>query len=107
MQTITAPELATWLNDPTRPAPFLLDVREMWEFDTCHIRGSHLMSMGTIADRVHELDQNANIVCICHHGSRSMRVASFLETQGFSHITNLTGGVHAWAMEADPSMPRY
>lgn len=107
MQHITAPELADWLNDPGRAQPFLLDVRENWEFETCHIAGSTLMPMQTIPARIDDLDEDAAIVCICHHGARSLNVAAFLEHHGFSKVSNLTGGIHAWAVQVDSSMPKY
>lgn len=107
MQTITAPDLAAWINDAARPAPYLLDVREAWEFERCHIQGAVLMAMNTVPSRFQELDDEAVIVCICHHGARSMQVAAFLERQGFSNMINLTGGVHAWAQQVDPTMPTY
>jgi rhodanese-related sulfurtransferase len=107
MQQMTAPELAQWLADSSRPAPFLLDVREPWEFETCHIAGSTLMTMHTIPARIDDLDEDATIVCICHHGARSMQVAAFLERNEFKHVINLTGGVHAWALQVDPAMPTY
>lgn len=107
MQRINAPELAAWLADDTRANPVLLDVREPSEFQTCHIGGALLIPMNTIPARLQELDKNAEIVCICHHGGRSMNVAGFLEQNGFTHITNLTGGVHAWALQVDPAMPTY
>ncbi len=107
MQQITAPELAAWLADPARPGPFLLDVRENWEFDTCHIAGSTLMPMNTIPARIDDLDEEAAIVCICHHGARSMQVAAFLERNGFGNVINLTGGIHAWAVQVDSTMPKY
>jgi rhodanese-related sulfurtransferase len=107
MQHITAPELAARLADPARPRPLLLDVRENWEYETCHIDGATLMPMHLVPIRVAELDDDQEIVCICHHGARSMQVAAFLERNGFSSITNLTGGIHAWAMQVDPSMPKY
>jgi rhodanese-related sulfurtransferase len=107
MQHITAPELADWLNDDSRAKPFLLDVRENWEFETCHIAGSTLMPMQTIPARIDDLDEDAAIVCICHHGARSLNVAAFLEHHGFSKVSNLTGGIHAWAVQVDSSMPKY
>jgi rhodanese-related sulfurtransferase len=107
MQHVTAPELAAWLNDPARPKPLLLDVRENWEVETCRIEGSTPIAMNTIPARIEELDEEAEIVCICHHGARSMAVAAFLERNGFGKITNLTGGIHAWAMQVDGSMPKY
>jgi rhodanese-related sulfurtransferase len=107
MQHITAPELAARLADPARPRPLLLDVRENWEYETCHIEGATLMPMHLVPIRVGELDDDQDIVCICHHGARSMQVAAFLERNGFSNITNLTGGIHAWAVQVEPSMPKY
>lgn len=107
MRQLSAPELAAWLADPAREQPLLLDVREGWEFETCHIAGSTLIPMRLIPVRVSEIDDDREIVCICHHGARSMQVAAFLERNGFSNVTNLTGGVHAWAVQVDPSMPKY
>jgi rhodanese-related sulfurtransferase len=107
MQQLTAPQVAAWLADPTRPAPLLLDVREPWEFETCHLDGARLMPMNTVPAQQQELDPEQPVVCICHHGARSMQVAAFLERQGFQNVTNLTGGMHAWALQVDTSMPTY
>jgi rhodanese-related sulfurtransferase len=107
MQNLTAPELAAWLADASRPQPVLLDVREPWEFQTCHIAGSVPVPMNTIPARLNELDEDAPVVCICHHGARSMSVAAFLERNGFTQVINLTGGVHAWALQVDNAMPTY
>ena len=107
MEHVSALELAAWLADPSRPRPFLLDVREQWEFDTCHVDGAQLMPMNSIPARIDDLDEDAAIVCICHHGARSMQVAAFLERNGFAKVTNLTGGMHAWALQVDGAMPTY
>jgi rhodanese-related sulfurtransferase len=107
MQHMTAPELAARLADESQPKPLLLDVRENWEYETCHIEGSTQIPMNLIPIRVSELDDDREIVCVCHHGARSMQVAAFLEHNGFGNITNLTGGIHAWAVQVDPSMPKY
>ncbi|MBC3870670.1 rhodanese-like domain-containing protein [Undibacterium oligocarboniphilum] len=107
MQHITASELSQWLADSSKKSPVLLDVREPWEFETCHISGVKLIPMQTVPLRVSELDPEETIVCICHHGGRSMQVASFLERQGFGQVINLTGGVHAWSQQVDPRMPTY
>jgi rhodanese-related sulfurtransferase len=107
MEHLTAPQLAAWIADPARPKPVLLDVREPWEFQTCHIDGALPIPMNTIPARQEELDPDAPIVCICHHGARSMQVAAFLERNGFTQVSNLTGGVHAWARQVDGAMPTY
>ena len=107
MQQLTAPELASWLADDSRSKPLLLDVREPWEFQTCHIPGSVSMPMQSIPSRLQELEEESPVVCICHHGMRSMSVAAWLERNGFTQVINLVGGVDAWAKQVDPAMPRY
>lgn len=107
MQHMTAPELANWIADASRPKPILLDVREPWEFETCRLEGALPIPMRTIPSRLTELDPDAPIVCICHHGARSMQVAGYLEQNGYTQVTNLTGGMHAWATQVDNSMPTY
>ena len=107
MQAISATELAAWLVDSEKAKPILLDVREPSEYEICHIPDSRLMPMHTVPLHLDDLEPDAVIVCICHHGGRSMQVAHFLERNGFNKIINLTGGVHAWAMQVDSSMPTY
>jgi rhodanese-related sulfurtransferase len=107
MQQLTAPQLADWIADASRASPIMLDVREPWEYQTCHIEGALPMPMNTVPARQEELDPEAPIVCICHHGTRSMQVAAFLERNGFTQVANLTGGVHAWATQVDGMMPTY
>ncbi len=107
MKQISPAELSSWLADPARPGPLLLDVREPWEFQTCHLGNSLLMPMREVPARLGELDPGAQTVVICHHGGRSMQVAMFLEKRGFANLYNLSGGVDAWARSVDPAMPVY
>ena len=107
MQQIAPSELKAWLDDGARPAPRLLDVREPWEFDICHIAGSQPMPMNSVPMRLAELDPAQEIVVICHHGMRSAQVCAFLAHQGFERVINLSGGVAAWAGQVDPTMARY
>ncbi|MFN2309704.1 MAG: rhodanese-like domain-containing protein [Gammaproteobacteria bacterium] len=107
MRQITAVELKRHLAESETP-PLLLDVREPWEFQLCHIAGSLLLPMGTVRGEAHALDPDRETVVICHHGIRSFAVARFLENElGFTQVINLSGGVAAWAREADPDMPTY
>ena len=88
--------------------PVLLDVREPWEFQTASIPGGLLMPMGEVPSRAHnELDPDAPIVVMCHHGARSLNVAMWLRDQGFTHAQSLAGGIDAWSRSIDPQTPRY
>lgn len=107
MKQITPAELAAWLGDQQRARPVLVDVREAWEVQTCAIAGSRHLPMGEITARKNEIDAQAEVVVICHHGGRSMQVAMFLENSGFAKVHNLAGGVDSWARTVDPSMPVY
>jgi rhodanese-related sulfurtransferase len=107
MRQLSASQLKDWLADAGRTRPLLLDVREPWEFETCRIAGSLSMPMRGIPARYHELKRDEDIVMVCHHGARSFQAGMFLEQVGFSSITNLQGGVAAWARDVDPAMPTY
>lgn len=87
--------------------PILLDVREPWEIATVSLPGARSMPMNTVPARISELDQEAEIVVYCHHGTRSWNVAAYLARQGFRNVRNLTGGIDAWARRVDPTMRRY
>lgn len=86
---------------------FLLDVREQGEWQTCQIPGNTLIPLGQIPARLGEIPKDRRIVAYCHHGGRSGRALQYLEQQGFSDLTNLTGGIDAWAIAVDPEMTRY
>ncbi len=86
---------------------FLLDVREPFEYQIAKIENSILIPMNQVPARLQELDEEQFIVVICHHGMRSENVAYYLDQQGFKHIFNLTGGIHAWANSCDAEMALY
>jgi rhodanese-related sulfurtransferase len=107
MQQLSPPDLKSWLADVDRFAPFLLDVREPWEYARCHIEGSHLIPMASVPARIAEVPQDRDVVVICHHGGRSQQVGFYLAQAGFERVHNLQGGVNGWALHVDPAMPRY
>jgi rhodanese-related sulfurtransferase len=107
MQQINPTQLRAWLDDPDRDKPMLLDVREPWEHERARIEGSRLVPMREVPARVAEIDDDKEVVAICHHGGRSMQVAMFLERQGFKRVHNLMGGIDAWSRTVDPSVPTY
>lgn len=106
MRELNARQLRDYLAD-TDSSPLLLDVREPWEFQICHIEGSQLIPMGQLATAMNALDKQRETVVICHHGVRSRQVAMYLDYQGFSNIINLAGGVDGWARDVDLQMPTY
>ncbi|SAL72259.1 rhodanese domain-containing protein [Caballeronia choica] len=107
MQNLSVTDLAAWLADSSRPAPVLLDVREPWELQTAKMANIVAIPMRDIPARSEELDDEAPIVCICHHGARSAQVGMFLESRGFTHVYNLYGGIDAWSRQVDPGVPVY
>ena len=107
MQHLTPVELSEWLVDPVRAKPALLDVREPWEFQMCHVDGSVHVPMAAIPSRIDDLDPELDTVVICHHGARSFQAANYLERNGFSKLYNLESGIDGWARAVDPAMPKY
>lgn len=108
MEQLTVQDLRTLCESRET---LLLDVREPWEVEQAalHLPGvafKHI-PMGLVPERLAELDRAQPIVCICHHGVRSLHVAAFLARQGFDSVFNLAGGIDAWSAEVDPAVPRY
>jgi len=89
------------------PQGVLLDVREPREHQRVHVPGSVHIPMSEIPARLQELNSRHSYVVMCHHGTRSLQVAGYLASQGFSQVANLAGGIDAWAEDLDPTLPRY
>ena len=106
MQEMSPQQVHEYLESTTNK-PLLLDVRENWEYDICHIKGSELIHMQTIPHQLDKLAPEQEIIVVCHHGIRSRMVGQFLEQAQFKHVTNLSGGVAAWSQLVDRSMPTY
>jgi molybdopterin/thiamine biosynthesis adenylyltransferase/rhodanese-related sulfurtransferase len=85
---------------------FILDVREPHEYQICNLNG-HLIPLGELSRRVHELDSSREIVAHCRTGKRSSDAVDFLRKAGFRKIWNLKGGILAWSDEVDPTVPKY
>jgi adenylyltransferase/sulfurtransferase len=85
----------------------LLDVREPFEYGICRLDGATLVPLGSLPEKLRELDSRNEIVVYCHTGTRSARAAELLEAAGFTKVRNLRGGIRAWAEDVDRAMPRY
>lgn len=105
MTDVSPEQLAQWRDSDK--AFVLLDVREPFELQAASLPGALHIPMRQVPARLKELDAEAEIVVLCHHGGRSQRVAQFLAMQGYPKVHNLAGGIDAYAKRVDRSIPRY
>lgn len=85
----------------------IIDVREPAELAICSVVGARPIPMRQIPARVDSLPRDRHLLVLCHAGVRSMAVTQFLRAQGFPAVSNIAGGIEAWAAELDPAMARY
>ena len=87
----------------------LLDVREDYEWEICNLEelGAVRIPLGELPDRLHELDEDRDLVVYCRTGGRSARAVEMLRRAGYRGAVNLEGGIRAWARDVDPEMPEY
>jgi rhodanese-related sulfurtransferase len=109
---VSPTHLNDWLASlPGQPLPLVIDVREPWEVQIASISpaGFELLHlpMGQIPSQLATLDPDRPTACLCHHGVRSLHVATFLVNQGFETVANIDGGIDAWSRERDPAVPLY
>lgn len=102
---IEVAELRSWLDEGRELQ--IIDVREPHEIQICRLEDSTLIPLRQIPTGIDALDKQALIVVHCHHGSRSAQAVMFMRQQGFAQATNLAGGIDAWSLLVDPSVPRY
>lgn len=88
---------------------WLLDVRNDWEHQLARLPDQALIPLHELPARLEEIsaDREAEIVCYCHHGVRSLTAASILRQAGFANSVSLAGGIDLWSRRIDPSVPRY
>ena len=84
----------------------LVDVREPKEYAIARIEGSTLIPLGTLSGRLGELDKGAKLVVHCKSGGRSAKAVALLREKGYDAV-NLAGGIDAWSVSIDSSVPRY
>lgn len=85
---------------------FVLDVREPYEYQIANI-GAKLIPQNDVPQRLAEIDRDREIIVQCRSGARSQRIAEFLAQNGYPKVSNLAGGILAWADEIDPKMQKY
>ena len=105
-------QFSDWLASVQKLGSVLvLDVREPAEITLASVQPEGCtvqhIPMGSVPTHLANLNPSQPIACLCHHGARSMQVAMFLKNQGFQHVVNIAGGIHAWSTELDASVPCY
>ena len=85
----------------------ILDVREPWEIEIASVTGTLNIPMAEVAGRMGELDPAHPTAVLCHSGKRSRCVAEFLLQNGYRRVVNIAGGIDAWSLTVDASVPRY
>jgi rhodanese-related sulfurtransferase len=107
---ITVTELATRLADNDTPCQFV-DVREPQELAVVKLPRFINLPLSEYADWSGEiymrLDKDTQTVVLCHHGMRSAQMCQWLSAQGFSQVSNIIGGIDAYSVHVDPSLPKY
>ncbi len=84
----------------------ILDVREPYEYQIANL-GGKLIPLNEVPMRLHEIDRDCEVIVQCLAGGRSQRAAEYLKQSGYDKVSNLAGGIRAWAEHIDPSMPKY
>lgn len=103
MQTLTPQQFSEKIVLGT----VILDVRQPEEIALASLPGTVNIPLNELPARVSELAPQTPIAVLCHHGVRSEMAAQFLERQGFSDVSHLAGGIDAWSLMMDASVPRY
>ncbi|MBB6612616.1 rhodanese-like domain-containing protein [Pontibacter sp. Tf4] len=93
---ITAEELKERLNKGETPV--IIDVREDWEYQESNIAGSQNIPLGTLPQRLDDLEdlKEQEVIVHCKSGARSATAKAFLQQQGFSNVRNLLGGIQTY-----------
>lgn len=89
----------------------LIDVREAEEVEIAHLEGFEHLPLSAFAEWSDQIptrfDPDAETLVLCHHGSRSAQMCQWLIRQGFTNVKNIAGGIEAYSLIVDPSIPRY
>lgn len=104
VKQISAAELRRMIDEGV--AFELIDVRTEAERAIASIPGARLLDRAAMA-RLEALDRGTLLVFHCHHGVRSQAAAEHFVGLGFRQVCNVRGGIDAWSLSVDPSVPRY
>ncbi|MBW4580549.1 MAG: rhodanese-related sulfurtransferase [Tildeniella nuda ZEHNDER 1965/U140] len=107
---ISVAELGQLLKTPSDAVQFV-DVREASELELARLEGFEHLPLSEFATWSGEiqarLDPEKETIVLCHHGVRSAQMCQWLQTQGFTQVKNVVGGIDAYAIVVDSSIPQY
>jgi len=107
---ISVEQLAERLAD-SRESLQLVDVREPQEIAIAYLDGFENLPLSEYAEWADQIptrfDPHTETLVLCHHGIRSAQMCQWLMTQGFTNVKNIVGGIDAYSLMVDPSVPRY
>jgi monothiol glutaredoxin len=83
-----------------------IDVRTEREYEAAHVEGSTLLDQSEY-EKLMKAPRSTKIVLMCHHGPRGVNTGTQFVQRGFSNVFNVVGGIDAWSLEIDSSIPRY
>ncbi|MBG1266693.1 rhodanese-like domain-containing protein [Nostoc sp. WHI] len=110
MNQISVEELAQRLSSGDASIQ-LVDVREPQELAIASIEGFVNLPLSEFAewgDQVPNLfNPQAETLVLCHHGIRSAQMCQWLTAQGFTNVQNISGGIDAYSLLVDHSIPQY
>lgn len=81
---------------------YLLDVREIDEWEAGHAPDAHHLPMMELPARITEIPSDRDVVVVCRVGNRSAQVVDYLRSHGWARVSNLDGGMHAWQANGRP-----
>ena len=89
------------------PSTQFLDVREPEEVALGRISNAQHIPLNSIPENIDRISKEDILIVYCHHGMRSQKAVEYLQAKGFKNCLNLSGGIHAWSTDIDPSIPCY
>jgi len=98
---------AKQLRDAAPDRTRIIDVREPYELEICQIAGAAHIPMRQIPEHLDTLPRDRHLLILCHAGGRSRRITEFLRAHGFTAVSNIAGGIDAWAEAIEPGLRRY
>ena len=105
MQHISPTDAAA-VREEQPEAVVFLDCREPQELQIAAIEGALHIPLAQTPGRLHEIPQEKEVIVFCHSGIRSQTVTAYLQQEGYS-VKNMLGGIDAWSLMVDETVPRY